>query len=371
LALVYYADPAQQWVSQRDRMPTKPSYPTLRAPDAGDGALACDGLAVELARAESLRWFARNEGAMAYTDKQRLERHAANFAEDVAITAAVIIMVAAAGGGGAGLGGGGASSGPPEDPSHRTLESQVGGERLRWAVTAADSRILGLLRLRRDKGCAERPTLVAGRSDLQNLLAIEDLRRESAARPSDEAMMHEVTHLLDELGPLALADASNRNCGMSNCSVIRSIDAARDHADHLRDQAIREANAGALVQEYSGRVTWTVDDGAACELPKFQRWNQGTEVILGTQALMWASEAASGPWWASVRLSDIDAVLPVRRQHSLHWIALKKRDGSCLFLAMHPDGRGNAALAETVSGQIDNQLNLPGRTAGSQLSANP
>jgi hypothetical protein len=254
LALVYYADPAKKTVSPRDRLPAKPSYPKLKAPDAADHALSCDGLAVELARAEGIRWFARNEGAMAYTDTQRMEGHAANFAEDVAITAAVILIVASAGHGGGSFGGGnfgGGNTDPsasPGGPSRRPLVAQVGGERLRWAVTAADSRIIGLLGLRRDKGCSAQPTLVTGRSDLQNLEAIEAMHHPSTERLSDEAMMHEQTRLLDELGPLALVEASNRSCGLSSCSVIRSVDVARDEAVQLRDQAFRDADAGVPVE---------------------------------------------------------------------------------------------------------------------------
>jgi hypothetical protein len=377
LALVYYADLAKKTVSQRDRLPTKPSYPKLKAPDAADQALSCDGLAVELARAEGVRWFARNEGAMAYTDKQRMERHAANFTEDVAITAAVILIVASAGYGGGSFGGGNfgggniGSSALPGGPSRRPLEAQVGGERLRWAVTAADSRIIGLLGLRRDKGCAGQPTLVTGRSDLQNLGAIEAMRHASADRLSDEAMMHEQTRLLDELGPLALVEASNRNCGLSGCSVIRSVDVARDEAVQLRDQAFRDADAGVPIQQYSSHVTWARDDGVGCEIPKRERWNQGSELVLGSNALMWASATAAGPWWTWVRLTDIDAVLPTRREDSLSWIALRKHDGTCLFFAMQSYGRRYSEFAQTVSAQINEQLNSSKQATRPQLSANP
>jgi hypothetical protein len=221
IAVLYYIEQpkpkhARTEGQERRLVPNKPSYPKLGSPGLKEKNLSCDALGVELARAEAVRWFARNEGAMGYTAEQAALRHATNAAEYTAITALVLLVAAS-----------GATPNfnfsPPSRPDpNRSLAAQIGEENLRWSVTAADSRIIGLLKLRRDKGCADRPTLVLGASDLQNLAALEGLHQGSAQHLSEQARMHEQTRLLDELGPLALPESSNRDCGvLFHCPVRR------------------------------------------------------------------------------------------------------------------------------------------------------
>jgi hypothetical protein len=222
IAVVYYnvqpkpKHARTEGYEERRLVPNKPSYPKLGAPGPKEKNLSCDALGVELARAEAVRWFARNEGAMGYTAEQAALRHVTNAAEYTAITALVLLVAAS-----------GATpnfniSPPPRPDPNRSLAAQIGEENLRWAITAADSRIIGLLKLRRDKGCADRPTLVQSVSDLQNLVALEGLHQGSAQHLSDQAKMHEQTRLLDELGPLALPESSNRDCGvLFHCPVRR------------------------------------------------------------------------------------------------------------------------------------------------------
>jgi hypothetical protein len=219
LAIVYYLEQSKKThasvpgYEDRRRIPNKYAYPKLPAPGAREQALSCDALGADLARAEAVRWFARNEGAMGYTEQQAALRHVTNAAEYTAITALVVIAIAA-----------GAtpnfSPSPPPDPN-RSLKAQIGEENLRWAITHADARIVALLKLRRDKGCAEQPTLVDGNGDLHNLALLDGLAHEPAAlHMTADARMHEKTRLLDELGPLPLPEGSNRSCGvLFHCPV--------------------------------------------------------------------------------------------------------------------------------------------------------
>jgi hypothetical protein len=219
IAVVYYVEqPKPRHASiagyqERRLIPSKPAYPMLPTPGTREKSLSCDALGVELARAEAVRWFARNQGAMGYTVEQAALRHLTNAAEYTGIAA--LVLVAAAAGFAPRF-----DSGPPPDPN-RSLVQQIGEENLRWSVTAADSRIIALLKLRRDKACAERPTLISNNSDLHNLVALGGMHQDTAGRTfSAEAKMHEQTRLLDELGPLPLPEATNRNCGvLFHCPV--------------------------------------------------------------------------------------------------------------------------------------------------------
>ena len=219
IAIVYYVEQpkgkhaAVAGYEDRRLIPHKPGYPKLAKPGSREKGLSCDALGVELARAEAVRWFARDQGAMGYTDEQAALRHVTNAAEYTGIAALVLIAAAA-----------GIAprfdSAPPPDPN-RKLAAQIGEQNLRWSVTAADSRIIGLLKLRRGKGCTERPTLMPGNSDVQNLAALDRLQQQGAAgHLSAEARMHEQTRLLDELGPRPLPEEANRDCGvLFHCPV--------------------------------------------------------------------------------------------------------------------------------------------------------
>jgi hypothetical protein len=218
-ALIYYAEPRSAGkhadilkAGGRRPFPAKNSYPQLPAAGAAEQGLSCMQLEVELSRAEALRWFARNEGLMGYTPGQVLEHHAVTTAAVVAVA----FLVVAGGGYGGGIPN---FSGPPasQKDATRGLRDQVGYEQLRWAITAADSRIAGLLRIKRAKGCAGRSTL-ADDSDLQILQQFDALGDGSATKKlSGVALLHEQTRLLDALGPRPLPEGMLADCGLYRC----------------------------------------------------------------------------------------------------------------------------------------------------------
>ncbi len=219
LALVYYADPAKRKVDPRSRVPLKPSYPALAGAGAREQAMPCDTLTVQLDRAEAVRWFARNEGAMAYTSTQQAQRHSLNAAKYAGKALLVVVLMMGCSSGGCDLPIFNNSS--TVDPT-QSLAVQIGEQTLRWAVSAADSRIIGLLKLRRDKQCAALPTLVGGQSDLQILAALNALGHDAGGGTSEEATLQKQTQLLDELGPRSLLGASNRKCGVLDCGIMRA-----------------------------------------------------------------------------------------------------------------------------------------------------
>jgi hypothetical protein len=213
IAIVYYLEQPKKkpahvaGYEERRQIPNKYTYPKLPMAGEKEKGLSCAALSLDLARAEAIRWFARDQGIMGYTGQQAALRHVTNAAEYTAITA-LVVLVAAAGGGVPNF-----SPGPPPDPN-RSLKSQIGEENLRWAVTHADARIMGLLDLRRDKGCAEQPTLSDGGGDLTNLAALHKLfQGAAAAHLTADQRMHEQTRLIDELGPKPLPEGSNHSCG--------------------------------------------------------------------------------------------------------------------------------------------------------------
>jgi len=194
-ALIYY-----QKVSGKpaagSSLPTKSDYPSLPAADPQDRELSCDQLDLELSRAETIRWYARKSGADPFTTHSARVQHAKKAAQGALIVMAIPMLAAlivadplrtlpywhAA---------------PPRAPS---LES------LRWAVTAADRREIGLLEIKRARSCPAQALPGSETTDLDLLNQIESSRVSLAAHSiSDQEQINQQTKLLDQLDPPALA----------------------------------------------------------------------------------------------------------------------------------------------------------------------
>jgi len=93
LALIYYTEPVTDRIPEQSKLPVKDRYPEPRKPGPSEAALSCEALDVELARAEALRWVARENGALPYSSGEKLELHAEHAAIDIGIA----LLVAAAG----------------------------------------------------------------------------------------------------------------------------------------------------------------------------------------------------------------------------------------------------------------------------------
>ncbi len=180
LVLIYYTKPHSA------KLPKPERFPLLAAAGAAEQAMSCEELSVATARAEALRWFARRRGATPYTAGEQRKLHAKHAATYVGNTllAFVILVTASSGAGGNLL------------PVHESNEP------LRWAVTAADERIAGLLPIRAGKNCTGRTTLQAETTDIQLWMTLDAARVPQKGAPVDEhAALTRRTEVFDQLGP--------------------------------------------------------------------------------------------------------------------------------------------------------------------------
>ncbi|MBV8341254.1 MAG: hypothetical protein JO173_02625 [Gammaproteobacteria bacterium] len=191
LALVYYVAVRAGNKGAPSYGPVKESYPSLAAVGAVERGLDCSALDVEVARAGAIRWYARQSGAMPFTEHEALVQHGKNAAKDVGLT--VIALLFAVGGG--------------ISPLHSS-GATVSVEAFRWAVRAADRRELGLLQLKRARDCPARTTPGGDNTDLEILTQVEGNRAAlKAGEISDLIQITRQTQLLDRLDPAAALPA--------------------------------------------------------------------------------------------------------------------------------------------------------------------
>lgn len=147
------------------------AHPMAHAVRPEEAALDCGQLDLAILKADTVRWVIRDDGGTLETGGERTARYAANV---------IVIPLMLAGGGG----------------YIRDHGSAV--------LDAADHRLLGLLRLKREHGCPPGATARPGMTDLQILEALEPLMPEEG--DLDRQALDRRTALLDELRvPLATA----------------------------------------------------------------------------------------------------------------------------------------------------------------------
>jgi hypothetical protein len=184
LALVYYGS-LQQVYSLRN------PYPELQKVGAAEQTLDCAALDLEVARAGAIRWYERRSGATPFTEHQAHVQHGKNtgkYFANTLIIAADIVLTAAGGG-------------PLIPPTN------VSADALRWRVTAADRRELGLLHLKQSQSCPATTLPGGDMTDLDILQRVEATKHALEARElSDEMQATQETQLLDQFDPPAEPD---------------------------------------------------------------------------------------------------------------------------------------------------------------------
>jgi hypothetical protein len=349
-ALVYYVEPASPTPAHADaakavsagearlRLPVKNSYPELAAAGPSESKLSCAELDVALSRTEAVRWFARNEGLMGYTPAQVVAHHAATTAIVIGVT--VVFVAAAAGGGGGSFN---FSSGPSTPTFQSTpagsLRGQVGDDQLRWAITAADARIAGLLHLKRDKGCPARSTLVDDQSDLQMSQQFDALREESQ-KLSGIALLHEQTRQLDMLGPRPLPQGSLGDCSAFHCdnSVEQGETAVIVAELHRRIPELADEH----VQRIFGHAVWYGETASAYARGKMYSRHEAAsgDIVIFDKSLVFvtvaegeAGSAAGTPEPVRIPLADISSV--AEGNFALNrWVVVHTRDGHAHYFAL-------------------------------------
>jgi len=188
LALVYY---------RSGGTPVREAFPSLPAVGAAERAMDCNALAVEVRRAETIRWWARVSGATPYTAHEIRKQHA-HKAELVAgaIVAWPLLLYGAVGAGVE------AVTDPLMKRGEKLPPRPVDASAYRWAITAADRRELELLTLKRDHACDARSTGNDAGTDLAILAGVEDsVRALVEKRVSEDEQMAQQTRWLDQLYP--------------------------------------------------------------------------------------------------------------------------------------------------------------------------
>jgi hypothetical protein len=143
-------------------------HPMSHAARPKEAALDCEQLDLAILKVDTVRWVIRDDGGTLETGGERASRYAAN---------ALLIPLSMSVGLALGY--------IPEQGSA--------------VLDAADRRILGLLRLKRDHGCPPRETTELGMTDLQMLEALEPLMPEKGEL--DRQTFDRRTSLLDRLRP--------------------------------------------------------------------------------------------------------------------------------------------------------------------------
>lgn len=129
-----------------------------------DAALDCEQLDLAILKTDTVRWVIRDDGGTLETGKERTSRYVAN----------VIVI-----------------------PLSLPLGGGYIGDHGSAVLDAADRRILGLLRLKRDRACPPAATSEPGLTDLQMLQQLEPLMPEEGEL--DRAALDRRTALLDRL----------------------------------------------------------------------------------------------------------------------------------------------------------------------------
>jgi hypothetical protein len=182
LALVVYKIVSdKQWVSP---MLLGDNYPSLPRPETRDRHLSCSELDLGVSRAATIRWSARSRGGEPFTAHGAQVQHVKNAAENAGSALALALVVS--------LGG---------QPREWTWAAP---ETLRWAITSADRREIGLLKIKRDLSCPAHSLPGSETTDLDVLNQIESTRMDLAARRiSEQEQMDRQTKLLDQFDPPA------------------------------------------------------------------------------------------------------------------------------------------------------------------------
>jgi hypothetical protein len=179
VALVYY---------NADGPPGRNVFPKLPRSTRAEQDLSCEQLNTEIGRAGTIRWIARRQGAVPFTEHEASGQHGKNFLVGVGDTLIVVGSVF-----------GGVPSPFGGDGSGTEQNDHVSDQAYRWAVTAADQRILGLLELKHDRSCAPSDTRTAGKTDLMVLEKIDESRQAMAmTHITDQEQIHQQTLLLDQ-----------------------------------------------------------------------------------------------------------------------------------------------------------------------------
>jgi hypothetical protein len=141
------------------------NHPVSHAVQSKEALLDCEQLTLAILKADTVRWVIRDDEGKLETGGERASRYAAN----------VLVI-----------------------PLSIALRQPFAiGDQGTAVLDAADRRIVGLLRLKRDRSCQPKETAQPGMTDLQMLQALEPLLPDGGEL--DRQALDRRTNLLDKL----------------------------------------------------------------------------------------------------------------------------------------------------------------------------
>lgn len=309
MALVYYVEFPVDKKDDTFRYPAWASYPSIAAIGAAERYMDCSELDTEIARAGTVRWYARQHGVVPFTEHEALAQHGKNAAKDVGLGLLVAMALVGAAGGGP-FGGSFGGGHPPPSP--------IDQETFRWAVTAADRREVALLQLKRERLCAASATVRGENTDLEILTKIEATRQALATKAiSDQEQMRQQTQLLDQFDP------EGGGAHIVATAALEAFD-----FDKRAD-----AKAGRMFAVYDG-LQIHEPRNTACSYSDLAPARIGAPFQIRERGLIWLN--SSSRQLESFPLEDIQEVRPLERHYFIWFIPIKKPNGSCAFLALWP-----------------------------------
>ena len=320
LALVYYFEAPHTAKPMPDRL-VKDKYPSVAAVGGAEQALNCSELDLELARAGTIRWYARQHpGVLPFTEHEAGVQHGKNalkYTGEGLLLA--VVLIGSMGGGG---GGGCWTCSTPTPPD---LEA------LRWAVTAADRRELGLLQLKEKRTCPAVKSPDGATTDLEILSKIGRTREALGAHKiSDLEQRDQQTQLLDQLDPPS--SATVRVASASEFAAAAAT-ANQKKGEQLGGAALTSYRRYALVEVKS----------SSCAYPSFGWPLTGRPTQLGgpfyvrEHALTWTRQDSEEV--ESLQFKDIEELRPTERHYGVWFIPIRKASGSCLFINVGNDNQ--------------------------------
>jgi hypothetical protein len=343
IALIYFREiPAgAKNQSPAFNYPAKEAYPSVAGIGAAEKGMDCGELDLEIARTGTIRWYARQQGVAPFTAHEALVQHGKNTAKDVGIGILVaVVLIGAAGGGGAAIpfpaGGGGHG------------DHLISAEDLRWAVTAADRREVGLLQLKLPRSCPAVASPDRTTSDLDILSRIEATRAALGAHQiSDLEQRDQQTQLLDQLDP-------------SSSATVRVAPEFEFAAAAAATNGKKGESIGGAALATYGRYVMVEVKRPDCGYPRFGWPLAGHPTQLGgpfdvrERALTWTREDSDDV--ESLEFKDIEELRPTERHYGAWFFPVRMTGGSCLFIHVTDVGHGKAgggqALQETARSTI-------------------
>ncbi len=323
IALVYYHTLPVGAESSAPELsyPVKTHYPSIANVGGAEKEMECGDLDGEVARAGAIRWYARQQGAEAFTDHEALVQHGENTA--LYTGGAVLLTIAFV------FSGGGLMAAPALFEKHDVksdVEYPASTESFRWAVTAADQREVGLLKLKLTRTC---PATISPDETTTDLEILSKIEATSAALGAHQITVVEQrdqeTQLLDQLDP---SPSATVQVASAAALALATGAAKQRNAERLGGASLMSFNQYAVVDV----------DSSSCSGPT-SGWRRPRHATTTTapievreRALTWTYPDTTDV--KSLQFKDVQEIRPWVQQRSSGYLPVRFLDGSCKLISL-------------------------------------